>query len=84
MGKKRTVFYTCSEIDIRATSLKATHGRMREMDQKKEVTVGKFGEVLKEEQAKLRRLAEMDVKQGVCRTLTWEELKKATEELSKQ
>jgi hypothetical protein len=84
MAKKRMVFSTCSEMDVRAAALKATHERMKEMDQRKEVTIGKFGEVLKEEQAKLRRLAEKDVEQGICRTLTWEELKKATSEIDKK
>lgn len=80
MAKKRMVFSTCSEMNMRAAALKATHERMKEMDERKEVTFGKFGEILREEQAKMKRLAKKDVEQGIYRTLTWEELKKSANE----
>ncbi|MEQ4489546.1 MAG: hypothetical protein AAC990_04170 [Dehalococcoides mccartyi] len=84
MPEKRKVFFTCSDRDIKAAALKLTHERMKEMDQKREITFGKFGEILRQEQAKVRQLAENDVRQGVCRSLTFEELKEATNNIDKK
>ena len=84
MPEKRKIFSTCSDRDVKAATLKLTHARMKEMDQRGEVTFGRFGEILKEEQAKVRRLAENDVQQKTCRSLTFEQLKEATEELNKK
>lgn len=82
--KKRRYFRPCSERDIKAAALKATHERLKELDEKGEPTIGKFGEILREEMAKIRSFGEEMVKRGMCPEMTWDELKKAIEEFSKQ
>jgi hypothetical protein len=84
MPEKRKFFSPCSERDVRAASLKATHERLRQMDEQKQPTVGKFGEILKEETAKIRSYGEEMAKTGTCPVMTWDQLKKAVEEFSKQ
>jgi NifU-like protein involved in Fe-S cluster formation len=84
MPQKRKFFSPCSERDVRAAALKATHERLKGMDEKKQPTVGKFGEILKEESAKIRSYGEEMAKKGTCPLMAWDELKKAAEEFSKQ
>ncbi len=84
MPQKRVFFSPCSERDVRAAALKATHEHLKAMDEKKQPTVGKFGEILKEESAKIRSYGEEMAKKGTCPVMTWDELKKAAEEFSKQ
>ena len=75
--KRRNDYRPCSDLDIRAASLRATHERLREMDNQGKPTVGKFGEVLREEKAKLRAFGEHMAGKGTCPVMTWEELKQA-------
>ena len=84
MAEKRKFFSPCSERDVRAAALKATHERLKMMDEKKQPTVGKFGEVLREEMASIRSYGEKMAKQGTCRVMTWDELKKAKEDFAKR
>ena len=84
MPEKRRFFSPCSERDVRAAALKATHEHLKEMDDKKQPTIGKFGEILREETAKIRSYGEEMAKKGTCAVMTWDELKEATEEFTKQ
>lgn len=84
MPEKRKLFSPCSELDVRAAALKATHERLKEMDERKQPTVGKFGEILKEETAKIRSYGEEMAKKGICSAVSWDELKKAREDFAKR
>jgi len=84
MPEKRKIFSPCSERDVRAAALKATHERLKEMDEKKLPTVGKFGEILREETSKIRSYGEGMAKKGTCPAMTWDELKKAVDESAQQ
>lgn len=84
MPEKRKVFSPCSERDVRAAALKATHERLNQMDEQKQATIGKFGEILREESAKVRSYGEEREKKGTCPVMTWGELKKAVDEFAKQ
>jgi hypothetical protein len=77
MKKQRNDYRPCSDLDIRAAALRATHEKLREMDAEGKPTVGMFGDVLREERAKLRAYGEHMAKQGTCPVMTWDELKKA-------
>ena len=84
MPGKRKVFSPCSERDVRAAALKATHERLNQMDEKNQATIGKFGEILREESAKVRSYGEEMAKKGTCAVMTWGELKKAVDEFAKE
>jgi len=84
MQEKRKTYSPCSEHDVRAAALKATHERLQQMDAQRQATIGKFGEILREESAKMRSYGEEQAKKGTCPVMTWDELKKAVEEFSKQ
>ena len=84
MPEKRKTFSPCSERDVRAAVLKATHERLQQMDEQKQATIGKFGEILREESAKVRSYGEEMAKKGTCPVMTWVELKKAVDEFAKQ
>jgi uncharacterized phage-like protein YoqJ len=83
MPKKRDDYRPCSDLDIRAAALRATHERLREMDEQGKPTVGKFGEVEREEKAKLRAFGEYMAEKGTCPIMTWDELKKAVNKYAK-
>jgi hypothetical protein len=74
MARKRISFSPCSERDVRAAALKATHERLKEMDER--------GEILRGEMAKIRSYGEEMAKKGINRSMSWEELKKAVSEFS--
>ena len=82
MPEKRKTFSPCSERDIRAAALKATHERIKEMDRRRQPTVSKFGDILREEQAKFRAFGEHMAEKTTCPIMTWEELKQATEKFT--
>jgi hypothetical protein len=82
MARKRISFSPCSERDVRAAALKATHERLKEMDERGEPTIGRFGEILRGEMAKIRSYGEEMAKKGINRSMSWEELKKAVSEFS--
>lgn len=84
MPGKRDNYKPCSDLDIRAAALRATHERLREMDQQGKPTVGKFGEVLREEKAKFRAFGEYMAEKGTCSVMTWDELKRAVNRFAKQ
>lgn len=84
MAEKRRLFSPCSERDIRAAALKATHERMKAMDQKRLPTVGKFGVILKEEQAKFRAFGEHMAEKNTCPIMTWDEMKQARQGFAEQ
>jgi hypothetical protein len=77
MAEKRNDYRPCSDLDIRAAALRATHERIREMDNQGTPTVGKFGEVLKEEKAKFRTFGEHMAEKGTCSVMTWDDFKQA-------
>lgn len=84
MPEKRKIFSPCSERDVRAAALKATHERLNQMDEKRQATIGKFGEILREESAKVRSYGEEMAKKGTCPVMTWDELKEAVDEFAKK
>ena len=84
MPQMRTLFSPCSERDVRAAALKAAHERLKEMDTRGQPTVGKFGEILKEEGAKLRAYGESMAEKGTCPLMTWDQLKRETERFAKR
>jgi hypothetical protein len=84
MPKQRDDYRPCSDLDIRAAALRATHERLRELDQQGVPTVGKFGIVLREEKAKLRALGESMAEKGACTVMTWDQLKKAANKFAKE
>ena len=84
MPQEKKLFSPCSERDVRAAALKATHERLKIMDDKGQPTIGKFGEILKEESAKIRSYGEEMAKKETCQLMTWDELKKAAEDFSKR
>jgi hypothetical protein len=84
MSEKRRVFSPCSERDVRAAALKATHERLQQMDEQRQATVGKFGEILREESAKIRSYGEEMAKKGACSLMTWDKFKKEVDEFTKQ
>ena len=84
MPEKRKLFSPCSERDVRAAALKATHERLKEMDERKQPTIGKFGEILKAETAKIRSYGEEMAKKETCPLMTWDQLKEAAEQFAKQ
>ena len=84
MADKRRLFSPCSERDIRAAALKATHERMKAMDQKGVPTIGKFGVILKEEQTKFRAFGEHMAEENTCPVMTWDEMKWARERFGEQ
>lgn len=83
MAEKKNSYRPCSDLDIRSASLRATHERIHEMDNKGIPTVGKFGTVLKEEKAKLRAYGLHLAKKGTCEEMSWEDLKKAANDFAK-
>ena len=83
MAKKRNNYRPCSDLDIRAAALRATHERLREMDNEGKPTVGKFGDVLREEKAKMRAFGEYMAEKGTYPVMTWDELKKAVNKFAK-
>jgi hypothetical protein len=83
MPSKRENYRPCSDLDIRAAALRATHERLREMDEQGKPTVGKFGVVLREERAKLRAFGEYMAEKGTCPVMTWHELQKAVNKYAK-
>jgi len=84
MPQEKKLFSPCSERDVRAAALKATHEHLKTMDDKGLPTIGKFGEILKEESAKIRAYGEKMAKEGTCQLMTWDELKKSAEDSSKK
>ena len=84
MPTKRNDYRPCSDLDIRAAALRATHEKLRELDEQGKPTVGMFGQVVREERAKLRAFGEYMARKGEYPILTWEELKKAVNEYSKK
>lgn len=83
MTKQRNDYNPCSDSDFRAATLRATHERMREMDKSGIPTIGKFGDIVREEKAKHRAFGEYMAKKGTCTIMTWDELKKAVNEHTK-
>lgn len=82
MANKRDEYRPCSDLDMRAAALRATHERLREMDDLGNPTIGKFGDVLREEKTKVRLFGEHMAKKGTCPTMTWDELKRAVNKFS--
>lgn len=83
MTRKRDDYRPCSDLDIRAAALRATHEKLREMDDLGKPTVGKFGDVLREEKAKLRAFGEHMAKKDTCPIMPWDELKRAVNKFAK-
>ncbi len=83
MVKKKDTYQPCSDLDLRSAALRVTHEILKEMDSKGIPTVGKFGDVLREEKAKLRAYGEYMAKKGTSPMMTWDELKKAVNEYAK-
>jgi len=83
MAKKRNDYRPCSDSDMRSAALRATHEKLREMDDLGKPTIGKFGEVLSEQKAKFRLFGEYMAKKGTCPTMTWDELRRAVDKFSK-
>lgn len=83
MPKQRNSYQPCSDLDLRAAALRSTHERLREMDANGIPTVGKFGDILREEKSKLPAFGEYMTKKGTCSVMTWEELEKAANEHAK-
>ena len=77
MKEKRDNYRPCSDLDIRAAALRSTHERLREMDSENIPTVGKFGDVLREEKAKFRTFGEYKAEKDTCSIMTWDDLKKS-------
>lgn len=84
MKVKKDAYRPCSDLDIRAAALRATHETLREMDEEGKPTVGKFGAVLREERAKLRAFGEYMAKKGTCPVMTWDELQEAVNKFAKE
>ncbi len=84
MPTKRNDYRPCSDLDIRAAALRATHERLREMDEQGKPTVGMFGEVEREEKAKLRAFGEYMAKKGTNPVMTWDELKEAVKKFTEK
>lgn len=84
MPTKRDNYRPCSDLDIRAAALRATHERLREMDEEGKPTVGMFGKVEREEKAKLRAFGEYMAKKGTNPVMTWEELKQAVDKFTRE
>ena len=84
MKKQRNDYRPCSDLDIRAAALRATHERLREMDNQGKPTVGMFGDVLREEKGKLKAFGEHMAKKGEYPVMTWDELKKAVNEFAEE
>ena len=75
--KKRDDYNPCSERAIRSAGLRATHERLREMDEQGKPTVGMFGRVEKQEKAKLSALGRYLAKKGTYSPMTWHQLQEA-------
>jgi hypothetical protein len=50
------------------------------MDKRGEPTIGRFGEILRGEMAKIRSYGEEMAKKGISRAMSWEEFRKAVSE----
>jgi len=83
MAKQRDNYRPCSDLDIRSAALRSTHEILRELDNQDIPTVGKFGDVLREEKAKLRAFGEHMAEKGTCPVMTWDELQKAVNKYAK-
>jgi len=84
MVKKRNDYRPCSDLDVRAASLRATHEMLKEMDEKGIPTVGKFGDILREERTKHRAFGEYMAKKDTCPVMAWDELKQAVNKFAKE
>lgn len=84
MPSKRDNYRPCSDLDLRAAALRATHERIHEMDEQGKPTIGLFGQIEREEKAKLRAYGEYMAKKGTNPVMTWQELKTAVNEYSKK
>lgn len=82
--KKRDDYNPCSERDTRSAGLRATHDKLREMDEQGKPTVGMFGRVEKQEKAKLRALGYHMVKKDTCRSMTWNEIRDAANKFAEE
>jgi hypothetical protein len=77
MPSKRDNYRPCSDLDLRAAALRATHERLHELDEQGKPTIGMFGQIEREEKAKLRAYGEYMAKKGTNPVMTWHELKTA-------
>ena len=77
MTTKKDDYRPCSDLDIRSAGLRLAHEILHEMDEKGIPTVGKFGEVVREQKNKLKTFGEYMAKKGTNPVMNWEEYKKA-------
>ena len=84
MAEKKNAYRPCSDLDVRAAALRATHERLHEMDEQGIPTIDKFGDVLREEKAKYRAYGLYMAKEGMNSLMTWDELKKAVNKFGKK
>jgi hypothetical protein len=83
MRVKKETYRPCSDLDIRSAALRATHERLKAMDDAGEHTVGKFGDLLREERAKFKAYGIYQDSKGTCPTMTWEDYKQAVNQHAK-
>ena len=84
MAEKKNAYRPCSDLDVRAAALRATHEILREMDNQGIPTIDKFGDVLREEKAKYRAYGMYMAKKGTSPIMTWDELKEAVNKFAKK
>ncbi len=77
MKKGKKCYQPCSDRDIRAGALKATHELLTAMDERGEPTVGKMGAILREQRTRFLSFGLELAKQGDSPRMTWEDWKKA-------
>ena len=82
--ERKNEYRPCSDLDVRAAALRATHRRLRAMDSQGIPTINKFGDVLREEKAKHRAFGEYMAGKGTNPIMTWDELEEAVNKFAKK